>query len=141
MPITRGYRVLLAEAMAQVTTYTVAQTQARLATGAAVLIDIRDTPELAKGKVPGSVHSPRGMLEFRVDPESPFHQPFWADEGKEFILICGAGARSALAAKTLQDMGLHHVAHVGGGWDAWIKEGGPIESPKSPKTLETTHHE
>jgi rhodanese-related sulfurtransferase len=141
MPITRGYRVLLAEAMAQVTTYSVAQTRARLATGTAVLVDIRDTPELAKGTVPGSVHSPRGMLEFRVDPESPFHQPLWADEGKEFILICGAGARSALATQTLQDMGLHNVAHVGGGWEAWIQEGGPIAPPEPPPTPETQQDE
>jgi rhodanese-related sulfurtransferase len=131
MAITKGYRALLAEAMAVVTTYTVLQTQARLETGAAVLIDIRDSTEVAKGCVPGSVHSPRGMLEFRVDPESPFHQSLWADDGKEFILICGAGVRSALAAKTLQDMGLRQVAHVGGGLDAWINAGGPVELPNT----------
>jgi rhodanese-related sulfurtransferase len=129
MPITKGYRVLLAEAMARVTTYTVAQTQAKLATGTALLVDIRDSTELANGRVPGSVHSSRGMLEFRVDPESPFHQPLWADDSKEFILICGVGVRSALAARTLQDMGLRNVAHVGGGLDAWINAGGPVEPP------------
>ena len=68
--------------------------------------------------VPGSYHAPRCMLEFWVDPESPYHKKIFADEGKEFVLFCGAGWRSALAAKTLQDMGMANVAHIDGGFTA-----------------------
>ena len=69
----------------------------------------------AEGTVPGSYHAPRGMLEFWVDPDSPYHKKIFADQGKEFVLFCGAGWRSALAAKTLQDMGMGNVAHIDGG--------------------------
>jgi len=68
------------------------------------------------------------MLEFWVDPASPYHKPLFADEGKEFILFCGAGWRSALATKTLQDMGMHNVAHIDGGYAEWVKQGAPIET-------------
>jgi rhodanese-related sulfurtransferase len=134
MPITKGYKVLLAEANAQITTYTVAQAQARVAGGSAQLVDIRDPRELAKGTAPGSVHAPRGMLEFWVDPESPYFKPMWGDENKEFILYCGGGWRSALAAKALQDMGMHNVAHIEGGWEAWVRDGGAVEMPADRQT-------
>ncbi len=127
MPITKGYQALLAEANAQITTYTVTQAQNKVAAGGAQIVDIRDIRELNKGTVPGSVHAPRGMLEFWVDPESPYFKPMWADESKEFILICGGGWRSALAAKALQDMGMTNVAHIEGGWEAWTQAGGAVE--------------
>jgi rhodanese-related sulfurtransferase len=133
MPITKGYKALVAEAMAQVTTYSVQETQAKVQAGKALIVDIRDIRELAKGTVAGSVHAPRGMLEFWVDPESPYFKPMWADESKEFILFCGLGWRSALTVKTLQDMGMTNVAHIDGGWDAWVKEGGATETLEQRK--------
>ena len=105
MPITKGYQQLVDEAMAQVKTYTVEQVRARLDDPGTQIVDIRDIRELTSGTVPGAVHAPRGMLEFWVDPASPYHKPLYADESREFILFCGAGWRSALATKTLQDMG------------------------------------
>ena len=133
MPITKGYQQLVAEAMAQVKTYTVEQARARLGDPAVQMVDIRDIRELAGGTLPGAVHAPRGMLEFWVDPASPYHKPLYADEGKQFILFCGLGWRSALAAKTLQDMGMTNVAHMEGGWDGWVKAGGPTETLEEQK--------
>jgi rhodanese-related sulfurtransferase len=134
MPITKGYKALLAEANAQITTYTVAQAQAKVAAGVGHIVDIRDIRELAQGTVAGSTHAPRGMLEFWVDPESPYFKPMWAQESKEFILICGGGWRSALAAKSLQDMGMQNVAHVEGGWQAWTEQGGAVEMLEARKS-------
>lgn len=129
MPITKGYQALVDEAMAQVTAYSVQQVLQRLNDPALQIVDIRDVRELqAEGTVPGSYHAPRCMLEFWVDPASPYHKKIFADEGKEFVLFCGAGWRSALAAKTLQDMGMTNVAHIEGGFTDWVKQGGPTET-------------
>ncbi|MDO9400120.1 MAG: rhodanese-like domain-containing protein [Polaromonas sp.] len=128
MPITKGFRALVDEAMAQVTTYSVAEVQARLTDPQVQIVDIRDVRELAGGTVVGAFHAPRGMLEFWVDPASPYHKSLFADEGKEFILFCGAGWRSALAAKTLQEMGMSNVAHIDGGYAEWLKQGAPTET-------------
>ena len=128
MPITKGFRALVDEAMAQVKTYSVQEVKARLADPKVQIVDIRDVRELSAGTVVGSYHAPRGMLEFWVDPASPYHKPLFADEGKEFILFCGAGWRSALATKTLQDMGMANVAHIDGGYAEWVKQGAPTET-------------
>ncbi|MGE4242174.1 rhodanese-like domain-containing protein [Ramlibacter sp.] len=129
MPITRGFRALVDEAMAQVKTYSVDEAKQRVGDAKTQIVDIRDVRELqAEGTVPGSYHAPRGMLEFWVDPESPYHKKIFADEDKEFVLFCGAGWRSALAAKTLQDMGMKNVAHIDGGFAEWVKRGGPTET-------------
>jgi rhodanese-related sulfurtransferase len=133
MPITKSSRALVDEAMAQVTTYTVPQVLARLADPKLQIIDIRDVRELKEGTVTGSTHAPRCMLEFWVDPESPYFKPMWGDESKEFVLFCGAGWRSALAAKTLQDMGMTNVAHIEGGYAEWVKSGGPVETLEQRK--------
>ncbi len=133
MPITKGFRALVDEAMAQVTTYSVAEVQARLADPAVQIVDIRDVRELAEGTVVGSFHAPRCMLEFWVDPESPYHKKIFANEAKEFILFCGAGWRSALATKTLQDMGMSNVAHIDGGYTEWVKQGAPTETLEQQK--------
>ena len=90
-------------------------------------VDIRDIRELTAGTVVGAFHAPRGMLELWVDPASPYFKPMFADESKEFVLFCGAGWRSALAAKTLQDMGMTNVAHIDGGYGEWTKQGAPTE--------------
>ena len=135
MPITKGYRALVDEAMAQVKTYTVEQVRARVGQDARLqIVDIRDIRELqAEGTVPGSYHAPRCMLEFWVDPESPYHKKLFADETREFVLFCGAGWRSALAAKTLQDMGMTNVAHIDGGFGEWKKQGAPTETMEERK--------
>src|SRR5665647_2172443 len=133
MPITKNCQQLVAEAMAQVTTYSVPQVQARLGDADTQIIDIRDIRELTAGTVRGAFHAPRGMLEFWVDPASPYHKPLFADESKEFILFCGAGWRSALAAKALQDMGMSNVAHIDGGYDEWVKQGAPTETLEAQK--------
>ncbi len=133
MPIIKGFRALVDEAMAQVTTYTPAQVQARLHDAGVQIVDIRDIRELADGTVVGAFHAPRGMLEFWVDPDSPYHKPLFANESKEYILFCGAGWRSALAAKALQDMGMTNVAHIDGGFAEWVKAGGPTETLEQQK--------
>ena len=134
MPITKGFQALVDEAMAQVTTLSVAEVQARVADPAVQIVDIRDPRELERdGTVPGALLAPRGMLEFWVDPASPYFKPVFADESKKFILFCGAGWRSALATKTLQDMGMTNVAHIDGGFAAWKKVGTPMVSMEQHK--------
>jgi rhodanese-related sulfurtransferase len=133
MPITKGYQQLVAEAMAEVKTYSVSEVQARLNDTNVQVVDIRDIRELNDGTVLGAFHAPRGMLEFWVDPASPYHKPLFADEDKEFILFCGAGWRSALAAKALQNMGMSNVAHIDGGWAEWVKQGAPTETLEQQK--------
>lgn len=134
MAITKGYRALVDEAMAQVKTYSVAEVRQRLGQPGLQLVDIRDVRELqAEGTVPGSYHAPRGMLEFWVDPDSPYFKKLFGDEGKEFVLFCGAGWRSALATKALQDMGMRNVAHIDGGFTDWVKQGGPVETMEERK--------
>ena len=93
-----------------------------------LLVDIREIQETVDlGTIPGAVHAPRGMLEFWVDPESPYHKDVFAS-GKRFVLYCQSGWRSALAAQTVTRMGLERVCHVGGGFSAWKESGGPVET-------------
>ena len=127
MALKKGYRALVDEAMAQVKTYSVDEARTKLGDANVQFVDVRDVRELEReGVVPGAVHAPRGMLEFWVDPESPYHRPVFAED-KEFVLFCAAGWRSALATKTLQDMGVPRVAHVEGGFTAWKAAGAPVE--------------
>ena len=134
MPITKGFQVLVDEAMAQVITYSVDQVRGRLTDPKVQIVDIRDPRELEKeGTLPGALLAPRGMLEFWVDPASPYFKPVFADESKEFILFCGAGWRSALATKTLRDMGMTNVAHIDGGFTAWKKADAPMVSLEQHK--------
>ena len=133
MPITKGYQQLVDEAMAQVTTYSVDQARARAGDVKVQIVDIRDWREVEReGTLPGALLAPRGMLEFWVDPASPYHKPVFADESRQFVLFCGAGWRSALAAKTLEDMGMRNVAHIDGGFAAWTKAGAPVVSLEEP---------
>ena len=133
MPITKGYQQLINEAMAEVTTYSVLDIRSRIDDPALQIVDIRDIRELLEGTIVGAFHAPRGMLEFWVDPASRYHKPVFADEDREFVLFCGSGWRSALAAKALQDMGMTNVAHIDGGWSAWTKAGAPIETLEQQK--------
>jgi len=92
-----------------------------------VLVDIRDIRELKRdGRVPGAIHCPRDMLEFWIDPESPYFKPVFGED-KKFIFFCAGGQRSALAAQTAQDMGLKPVAHIREGFRGWKEAGGPVE--------------
>ena len=134
MPITKGFQTLVDEAMAQVITYSVDQVRDRLNDSKVQIVDIRDPRELEKeGTLPGALLAPRGMLEFWVDPASPYFKPIFADESKEFVLFCGAGWRSALATKTLRDMGMTNVAHIDGGFTAWKKADAPMVSLEQHK--------
>ena len=133
MPITKSSRDLVDEAMEEIRTYPVADVVARLDDPKTQLVDIRDVRELADGTVVGAFHAPRGMLEFWVDPASPYYKPIFGDESREYILFCGAGWRSALTVKTLQEMGMTNVAHIEGGYAEWIKQGAPTETLEAQK--------
>ena len=143
MAITKGFQALVDEAMAQVITYSVDQVRGRLTDPKVQIVDIRDSRELEKeGTLPGALLAPRGMLEFWVDPASPYFKPVFADESKEFILFCGAGWRSALATKTLRDMGMTNVAHIDGGFTAWKKADASmvsLEQHKAESAARKTH--
>ena len=92
-----------------------------------VLVDIRDIRELKRdGRVPGAFHCPRGMLEFWIDPASPYFKPVFGED-KKFVFFCAGGQRSALAAQTAQRMGLKPVAHIREGFGGWKKAGGPVD--------------
>jgi rhodanese-related sulfurtransferase len=135
MPITKGFRQLVDEANTQITSYTVAQVSERLDNDPKLqLVDIRDVRELEReGTVPGALLAPRGMLEFWVDPASPYFKPAFGDESKEYVLFCGSGWRSALAAKALQDMGMTNVAHMDGGFGDWVQAAAPTETLETHK--------
>jgi rhodanese-related sulfurtransferase len=125
--ITRGYKSMLEEANAAVETLSPTDVQALLGRDDVVLVDLRDPRELEReGRMPGAFHCPRGMLEFWIDPESPYAKSVFQQD-KKFVFFCAGGWRSALAAKTAQDMGLNPVAHMSGGFGAWKKSGAPVE--------------
>jgi rhodanese-related sulfurtransferase len=119
---------LMEAANAVVPKITPAQAREMIAKGNTLVVDVRDAPELAKsGKVAGAVHHSRGMLEFRVDPESPYYDKNFAKD-KTIIVYCASGGRSALAGKVLKDMGYSQVYNMGAFKD-WADNGGPIEKP------------
>jgi len=105
-----------------------AQAQELIEGGNAVVVDVRDAPEVEKsGKVAGAVHIPRGMLEFRADPESPYYDQSFA-RGKTVIVYCAAGGRAALSGQALKEMGYGEVYNLGG-FNDWAEAGGAIEAP------------
>jgi rhodanese-related sulfurtransferase len=133
MPMKKGYKTLVDEAMAQVRTYSVDEAKAKLDDPNVQFVDVRDARELEReGVIPGAFSAPRGMIEFWVDPDSPYFKPVFG-EGKEYIFFCAAGWRSALTTKTVQDMGLENVAHIEGGFSAWKAAGTPV-AEKAKKT-------
>src|SRR5207248_779573 len=100
--------------------------QAMIEKGDALVVDVRDAPEVtASGKVKGALNVSRGMLEFRADPDSPYHDPRF-DTGRTVVLYCASGGRSALAGKVLKDMGYEKVFNLGGFKD-WAESGGAVE--------------
>lgn len=114
-----GYQALIAEALSKIETLNLEQANALLGDADTSFIDIRDISELEReGMLPGALHAPRGMLEFWVDPESPYYKPLFG-EGKRLVLYCASAWRSALATETLQRMGVPRVCHIAGGFTAW----------------------
>lgn len=117
---------LVKEAKAGIENLTAAEVKQEIETGHVVLIDIRESNELAEtGMISGSVHAPRGMLEFYADPAFPYYKPEFNKEDR-IILHCASGGRSALAVKTLQSMGYSNVAHLDGGLKVWKEAGFPV---------------
>lgn len=124
----RTVKDLLENANSQITTYEVADAMKRHGEENVVFIDVRDEPELQDGgRIPGAVHASRGMLEFYIDPASPYHKEIFSS-GVEIIFYCKSGGRSALAAQRAQEMGVERVANLKGGFPAWKEQGGPVES-------------
>ena len=124
--ITKSFKKLVAEAEAQVKSLTPAEVEKKLKQTGVTLIDLRDIRELKRdGTIADSIHIPRGMLEFWVDPESPYYKSELNDT-EEVILFCNGGWRSALAAASLQSMGVKNVAHMSGGFGQWQKEIGRV---------------
>ena len=122
--IHRGIKALIDEANAEIETLSATEAIRIAQGGDAVIVDIREIER--DGRIPGAFSCTRGMLEFWIDPQSPYAKPIF-QEDKKFIFHCAGGLRSALAAKTAQDMGLKPVAHMGGGFAAWRDAGGPLE--------------
>lgn len=126
MPIT-PVKDLVAAAKLEITSLTPEAARAKAERGEALLVDIRDVRELEReGRVPGAFHAPRGMLEFWVDPASPYHKPPLATD-RTLVLFCASAWRSALSAKALKDMGVAKVAEIEGGFSAWKAGGHPVE--------------
>ncbi len=131
----RGYKQMVDEAYAQVTTLSTADAIKLTNDPSVVFVDVRDVRELEReGLIPNSFSASRGMLEFWIDPESPYHKPIFAEK-KRFVFYCAAGWRSVLSTKLAQDMGMENVAHIDGGFSAWKQAGGPVaEKTSKPKT-------
>ena len=126
MQLKKGFKQLVAEAMAKVHTVSLDEAGAMVGNPDVLFVDIRDVRELEReGMIPGAFHAPRGMLEFWIDPESPYYKDVFAS-GRHFVLYCGSNWRSALATETLGDMGLPRVSHLEGGFSAWKKAGLPV---------------
>jgi len=128
MALTKSSKQLVKEANAKIQTLSLDEAKEKLGQSDIQFVDIRDVRELEReGTIPGSLHVPRGMLEFWVDPDSPYFKPVFAED-KQFVLFCQSGWRSALATATLQDMGLNDVCHIDGGYSNWKNSGGATEA-------------
>ena len=132
MKLKLGYQELITQAMAQIETLPLEQAQKLLNDENVIFVDIRDVRELEReGMIPNAFHAPRGMLEFWVDPDSPYYKPVFG-EGKRLVLYCASAWRSALAAETLQKMGVPSISHLEGGFSAWKKAELPV-AERHPK--------
>src|SRR5947209_17309123 len=131
--IHRGVKALVDEANAEIETLSATDAIAAAQSGGVLIVDIRDPREIEReGKIPGAFSCTRGMLEFWIDPASPYHKPVFAED-KKFVFFCAGGWRSLLAAQTAQQMGLKPVAHMTGGFGDWKKAGAPVEMPEPKK--------
>lgn len=129
MGITKGFKDLLAEANAVIDVISVQEARDQLQAAGVNFIDLREAAELAQGTIPGAAHIPRGLLEFVADPESPMHNPAF-DPSQQLVLFCASGGRSALATKTLKEMGFPKVANLVGGFQAWAEADAPVDGLK-----------
>jgi rhodanese-related sulfurtransferase len=130
-----GFRELIAAAEREIETLAVEEAASRLGDPQTLFVDLRDRRELEReGRIPGAFHCPRGMLEFWIDPDSPYFRPVFA-EPRHFLFYCASGWRSALATKTAVTMGLQPASHIGGGFSAWRAAGHPMEDvpPKAER--------
>ena len=128
LKLKKGIKQLVSEAYAEIETLKAGDAVKLKDDPNVVLVDLRDIRELQRdGRVPGAFHAPRGMLEFWVDPESPYYKDIFGT-GKKFVFFCAGGMRSALAAQAVQHMGLEPVCHIEGGFRAWKEAGGPVEA-------------
>ena len=121
----QGFKAMIARANAVIDTISVHDALTMVSDDKAVFVDVREAGERAQGTIPGSIHAPRGFLEFIADPQGPMHKPELAS-GKRIVVFCASGGRSALASKTLVNMGLRNVANMAGGIAAWTEAGGII---------------
>ncbi len=121
MKLKIGYQKLIQSAMTEIETLSLEKAQQLLTDPNVVFVDIRDIRELEReGMIPNAFHAPRGMLEFWVDPDSPYYKPIFG-EGKRLILYCASAWRSALSTQTLERMGVPNICHLEGGFSAWKK--------------------
>ena len=122
--ITKGIKALLAEANAMVDTMSVEDAKEKAQDESYVFVDLRDIRELQRsGMIPGAFSCPRGMLEFWIDPDSPYHKPIF-NQDKTYVFYCASAWRSALSARAAMEMGLSPVMHLEGGFTKWAEEGG-----------------
>ncbi len=127
--LTKTAAEMVAEARARIDEIETEALIERLGDDDLVIVDIRDVRERQRsGSIPGSVHAPRGMVEFWVDPDSPYFKEVFGQE-KTFVFHCASGWRSALTVATLQDMGFP-AAHLRAGFSDWVAKGGPVEKPE-----------
>ena len=134
MKLRKGFRQLVDEAKARIKTISLEEARARHGRNDVVFVDLRDVRELEReGVIPGAFHCPRGMLEFWIDPESPYHKDVFAS-GKEFIFFCNGAWRSALACDVAQQMGLEPVVEMDGGFTAWKRAGFPVVERATKKS-------
>jgi rhodanese-related sulfurtransferase len=128
MKLKVGYKALIEAAEREIETIDTDAARALLGDEGVVFVDLRDVRELTReGKIPGAFHAPRGMLEFWVDPDSPYHKDVFSS-GKRLVFYCQSGWRSALATQAVQRMGLERVCHIGGGFSGWKQAGAPVEA-------------
>ena len=133
MALKKGFRQLVDEAKSRIRTISLEEAHARLGKDDVVFVDLRDVRELEReGMIPGAFHCPRGMLEFWIDPESPYYKDAFAP-GKEFVFYCNGAWRSALACDVAQQMGLEPVVEMDGGFTAWKRAGFPVAERATKK--------
>ena len=134
--ITKGYKALMADAEARVRSVAPEEAQRLVSQNNALIVDLRDPREVEReGRIPGAFHAPRGMIEFWIDPESPYFKPVFGED-RTFIFQCASGWRSLLTSDTAQGMGLAPVLNLAGGFSAWKAAGLPVEQvePKEKKS-------
>ena len=134
MALKKGFRQMVDEAKSRIKTISLEEARARLGKDDVVFVDLRDIRELEReGMIPGALHCPRGMLEFWIDPDSPYYKDAFAP-GKELVFYCNGAWRSALACDVAQQMGVEPVCEMDGGFTAWKRAGFPVAERATKKS-------